>query len=141
MAGTVRPTSTVEQATERAEDNLRRALAALPGHIRVERIASTHTPCDDPDDGGPPGRVTASVQYQVHDLPADEFARRVDELRAWWTDNGFRELRDGRPGMLYLWVEHNRDGFRMAVQANDLGELYLFSTSPCVWPHGTPEPD
>lgn len=29
-------------------------------------------------------------------------------------------------------------GFRMAAQANDLGELCLFATSPWVWPLGAP---
>ncbi|MFD2468246.1 hypothetical protein [Amycolatopsis silviterrae] len=41
----------------------------------------------------------------------------------------------------YLWVENNADGFRMALQANSAGGLFLISTSPCVWPNGTPIPE
>jgi hypothetical protein len=36
----------------------------------------------------------------------------------------------------YLWVENNRDGFRLALQSNDVGGLYLTASSPCVWPNG-----
>lgn len=132
------PTMTLEQATQQVETNLRRALSVLPQQAWVEKIAGDPVPCDDPTDGGPRGRSVAAVQYQVHGLVPEEFGRCFDALHEWWTDNGFRELRDDRPAGWYVWVENNADGFRMAAQANDLGELYLFATSPCVWPHGTP---
>jgi hypothetical protein len=39
---------------------------------------------------------------------------------------------------MYLWVENTKDGFRMALQSNPSGGLFLTSSSPCVWPNGKP---
>lgn len=39
-----------------------------------------------------------------------------------------------------LFVESNRDAFRMSLQANIPGDVSISSTSPCVWPEGTPPP-
>lgn len=52
----------------------------------------------------------------------------------------FQVLRDDpTPGREYLWVENATDGFRMAFQANDAGEMFLIASSPCIWPDGAPD--
>ncbi|GAA3709313.1 hypothetical protein GCM10022224_088570 [Nonomuraea antimicrobica] len=125
---------TLEQATQRVEDNFRRVFAQLPAHARAEKIAGDPAPCNEPSDGGPAGRVVASVDYRIHDLPPEHYGHLFDVLRAWWIDHRFTVLIDARPRGLYLWVENAADGFRMAAQANEAGGLFLTSASPCVWP-------
>ncbi|MPZ85687.1 MAG: hypothetical protein GEV28_37035 [Actinophytocola sp.] len=134
-------TITVEQAEQRVEEYFRHALAVLPAQARPE-ISLIHTvECDDPTDNGPKGRKIASVNYQIHNLPRDEYPEYVADLEHWWLDHNFRVLDDERPTYESIWVENNDDGFRMRIQANDVGGLYLIATSPCVWQNGTPEPE
>jgi hypothetical protein len=63
-----------------------------------------------------------------------------DAVKAWWHSHNFRVL-DNTPPTEFLWGENNADAFRMTLKSNDLGELYIIATSPCVWPNGTPEPE
>lgn len=136
----VRNTITQQQAEQRVEENYRMVLALLPKEARPALQVGDIQPCDDPTDDGPRGRVIASVSYQVRDLQAADFNAHFDAIKQWWTDHNFRILDDSRPKNMYLWAENNGDGFRMALQANDVGGFYIISTSPCVWPEGTPAP-
>jgi hypothetical protein len=124
---------TLTEATGHVDDLVRAALAQLP-RARAEKIAGDPAPCDDPTDGGPPGRFTAVAEYRIRDLKQDDYPRHLTVLHDWWTGHGFQVLADARPKGLYIWVEHKADGYRMAVQANDAGGLFLTATSPCVWP-------
>jgi hypothetical protein len=120
---------TLAAATQRVDDLVREALAQLPG-AHADKIAGDPAPCDDPTDGGPPGRFIAVAEYQIREPGPDH----LDRLHEWWTAHGFEVLRDARPRGSYIWVENRADGFRMAVQGNDAGGLFLTATSPCVWP-------
>lgn len=131
-------TMTQQQATHRVESYVRNAVAALPEHVQLHAFAKDSGSCDDPSDNGPKGRVEPSVTYKVTGLDASKYNMYFDDLRSWWTHHQFQVLKDDRPQDLYLWVENKNDAFRMAAQANDLGELYLTATSTCVWPNGTP---
>jgi hypothetical protein len=132
------PTITQEQAELRVELHVQHGMRGLPGPIRPELQFRDVTPCDDPTDGGPEGRVIAANNYRLHDIPPNRHDACFDQLRNWCTGTGWSVLDDSRPADAFLWLEHP-DGFRMTLQANDLGELYLGATSPCVWPTGVPE--
>jgi len=136
----MRPTVTVEQAEQRVEEYFRQVLAVLPAQARpVPGLIDTYE-CDDPTDNGPKGRKIASVDYQIHDLPQADYPEYISRIERWWLDHDFRILDDERPKRESIWVENNRDGFRMRVTASKGGKLILIASSPCVWPHGTPEP-
>ncbi|MBP2330766.1 hypothetical protein JOF56_011151 [Kibdelosporangium banguiense] len=120
---------TLENATHEVDELVRQVLAHL-NPLGSVKIAGDPTPCDDPTDGGEPGRVTAVAQYEVY--IAGDLLPHVDTLHTWLTGNGFQILKDARPN--YLWAERLADGFRMAVQTNDLGAFFVTATSPCVWP-------
>jgi hypothetical protein len=107
------------------------AVAQLPA-ARLEQQLTRSMPCDDPTDNGPKGRVTASTTYHIHDLPPDQYPHFFDLLRDWWQRNNFRILDDSSHGATdtYLWVDNNRDGFRMALQSNDNGEYLLLRARP-----------
>lgn len=81
--------------------------------------------------------VLATDGYQISGLSKDRIPEYFAALRKWWERHNYRVLKD-TPANEYLWVGHNPDGFRMTLKSNDLGELFLISTSPCVWPNGTP---
>jgi hypothetical protein len=91
---------------------------------------------------GPKGRVTASTTYQIHDLPPDQTPISSTFSAIGGSENNYRVIDDSRHGTtdMYLWVENNQDGFTMALQSNDNGELFIVANSPCGWPHGNPEP-
>jgi hypothetical protein len=133
--GTEMPnTITVKQAEQGAEEYFRKALAVLPDKARPV-VGLIHTyPCDN----GPEGRMIASVDYEILDLPRDSYSDYVSELERWWRDHDFRILDDERPTEESVWVENNDDGFRMRVTASKGGKFILIATSPCVWPDGTP---
>ena len=137
----VKNTITVDQAEERVEHYIRQAVDVLPAQARPEPGLIHTTDCDDPTDNGPQGRKVASADYQIFDLSPAEYPKYVADLERWWRDNGFRILDDERPTYQSISVENNEDGFRIRVQDNDQGELYITASSPCVWPHGTPEPE
>ncbi|MFL6140673.1 MAG: hypothetical protein ACJ72N_02235 [Labedaea sp.] len=136
-------TITQQQASERAERYIREAVAGLIPPARLEVLSSfDDSPCDDPTDNGPKGRVIASRGYWLNDISPDQHSAYVDDLVRWWSEHNFTVLTDNRPGNVYVWAENRNDGFRMAIQQTEIGpkRLSLGATSPCVWPNGTPEP-
>jgi hypothetical protein len=124
-------TITQKQAEQQVQANIHTAAAQLPATAKLEQQLT---------DNGPQGRVTASSTYQVHGLEAAQYPSLFENMRNWWTQHSFRVLDDSHQTatIRYLWVENNNDGFRMAMQSNDAGGLFLISSSPCVWPNGTP---
>lgn len=133
-------TITQKQAEQQVQANIHAAAAELPATAKLEQQLTDTGPCDDPTDNGPQGRVTASSTYQVHNLDPEQYPNLFGHLRDWWIQQNFRVLDDSHQTstVRYLWVENNQDGFRMAMQSNDGGGLFLTSSSPCVWPNGTP---
>jgi|HigsolmetaAR206D_1030411.scaffolds.fasta_scaffold00681_2 hypothetical protein len=142
----MQPTMTAEQAAQRVEELLQEAYGQLPPGARLEAFGPAGTlPCDDPTDGGPAGRVFYEKRYEVTfpaGWPADQALPRLAE---YWGRRGYRvvdDMRDARDPRLV--VEHPEDGFRIniAVWNRDSGDvdIYLTGGSPCVWEHGTPDP-
>src|SRR6266545_955456 len=129
------PPQALTHERQAAERHIRDALAALgPGPaLRLESDAVQA--CDDPTDGGPPGRVFVARRYWL--LGTDRSA--FDTLARFWADHGYRIVEDRRgTAYPYLWVEHESDGFRVGIDANAVGDLLLGASSPCFWP--TEEP-
>jgi hypothetical protein len=138
-----------QQATDRLAQHVARAVAALPGPPELVLASELRTDCDDPTDFGPTGRIQVSRRYWLTGLlvGSDEI---FDALRVHWLSSGYRILEDARdravedtttgevrPAPL-LWVEHDVDGFRMTLVSSVNGDLSLVTTSPCIWPDGTP---
>lgn len=139
-----------QRATDLLGQHVARAVAALPVAPRLELASELRTECDDPTDFGPKGRIQVSRRYWLADLPAGRTGEIFDAMRRHWLANDYRVLEDApdravedmktgqvRPAPL-LWVEHNGDGFRMTLVSSVGGDLSLVTTSPCIWPDGTP---
>ncbi len=136
-------TLTAQQAMERVEQHIADAVAALSMKPRLEEGSTVSPlPCDDPSDQGPLGRVTVANLYWLRDLPKDRTAELFETMHSYWLSHDYRVLDDHRDlRMPALFVESNRDAFRMSLQANVRGDLSISATSPCVWPEGTPPPE
>jgi hypothetical protein len=138
------------QATDRVQEHVARAVAALPWPPRLELASQLRTECDDPTDFGPAGRIQVAHRYWLTGLPDGSVAAVFDALREHWLAGGYRILEDAtdrtvedmttgqvRPAPL-VWVEHPGDGFRMTLVSSARGDLSLVATSPCIWPDGVP---
>jgi hypothetical protein len=139
------PTITLDEANRKVDDYIQQGLAQLPPQAELEELTrSEEFPCDDPTDGGPGGRKSASRNYEVVGLSSeeDEISAYFETLRSWWQASNFEFLRDDTTGNHRSLDAINRDdSFTMTFVANDEGYLFLMASSPCVWPEGTPDPE
>jgi hypothetical protein len=132
-------TMTEQQAAERAQEHIDRAVAALPEQPTLTLQDESSTECLDPTDNGPRGRYEVGKTYWLDDLPATRNAEYVTALYDYWTTNGFQVLTDERSAdNMFVSVENNDDSFRMSVKQSIEGDLSLGASSPCVWPDGVP---
>lgn len=132
-------TITIQEANQRLENFIQQAKSALPPSAKlVLRGQSKGAPCGDPSDNGPQGRLFADRGYQITGLAASSIPEYFNTLRTWWQNNNYQTLQE-RQNPQYLWVEKRDDGFRLALDSNESGELYLNGSTPCVWRNGTPE--
>jgi hypothetical protein len=135
-------TINIQEANQRVEDYVTRARAAFPASVEL-RLQSQFkdSPCDDPTDNGPKGRLIASRGYQVMGPSPNQFPQQFEAIRTWWERNGFVVSNDSARGAdRTVAAENKADGFTMSLRSNNAGELYLNTSAPCVWPNGTPEP-
>ncbi|WP_235079624.1 hypothetical protein [Amycolatopsis orientalis] len=131
-------TITSQEANQRLDAYIQQAKSALS--ISLELTGrDTDQPCDDPTDNGPKGRLIAGRSYKLTGTNKNSTASYFAKLKTWSTENNFHILTE-KHNPEYLWIEKRDDGFRLALQSNDLGEIYLDGSSPCVWRNGTPEP-
>ncbi|MCX9191690.1 hypothetical protein C3Y87_09730 [Carbonactinospora thermoautotrophica] len=130
-----------QQADQRAEEHIQRAVAAVfTPPPRLERQLFLTFQCKDPSDLGSEERIQVTRRYWLRDLPKERNREYFDKIHEYWTHNGYHVLEDDRadPNNPALFVEHNDDGFRMSLQANFQGDLTIGATSPCIWPNGEP---
>ena len=133
-------TMTEGQAGERAEERVRDAMKVLPEDARLELRYLPSTPCDDPSDNGPRGRVEVNRQYWIRGIGDDRIDQQFDSLLNYWRHHDFKILNDFRPRDYFISVENNEDAFRMSIRRGASGALSIGASSPCVWPDGTPPP-
>jgi hypothetical protein len=133
-------TMTEDQAQARLEQHLRAAMTQIQPGLVAEAERAETMPCDDPSDGGPPGRVFVEAHHRLRGLPREANREVFDGLHRYWTGQGYTVLRDlrGHESAPLLTVQHPDDGFSVGVRENVIGELRVFGSSPCVWPEGYP---
>ncbi|MGH4020074.1 MAG: hypothetical protein ACRDT0_12740 [Pseudonocardiaceae bacterium] len=133
-----------QQALQRVEEHIARAVAALPVAPRLEKQSAVGAvPCDDPSDLGPLGRVSVSDTYWMRGLDFDRPQELFAVMHDHWLAHDYRVLADHRDDHVApaLFVEHNGDAFRMSMATSVQGDFSISATSPCVWPDGTPPPE
>jgi hypothetical protein len=126
-----------QQAAERVDTVINTAVDQLRPRPSLDPYRKSTLDCDDPSDNGPLGRVTVEHRYLLPGIKADSGPAALDTLAKYWTDNGYRILRDGRGKPLAEVAAEGSDGFRVVISTNTLGQLYITGSSPCVWPSGS----
>lgn len=136
-------TITLSEANRITKENVKAALAALPDTAKLKLSHEIEDfRCDNPIEDVASQQSRAERSYQVLGLDPDKISDYYKTLRTWWLGHGWEILREHPDeGDQWLAVERQSDGFYMGFQANELGEMYLESSSPCVWPNGTPAPE
>lgn len=135
-------TLTEQEAMQRMEEHITRAVAALPVTPQLEEQSFDRLACDDPSDLGPRGRVSVGKRYWIRGLVFERAAELFDAMLAYWLSHDYRVLSDQRHlSAPDLFVENNVDAFRMSMTTSVRGDFAISATSPCVWPDGTPPPD
>jgi hypothetical protein len=133
-------TLTAEQARSRLGEHLRAAVERIEPRPALEDHLVGTMACDDPTDGGPPGRVFVESHHWLRGIAPDRNPDVFDALHAYWSGHGYAvmaDLRHERPAP-ELQVRHAGDGFSLSLVENLDGELLLAGSSPCVWPEGHP---
>lgn len=139
MSDTMR-TLTEAEAASRLDRHIRKALAQIKYHpVLVPGLVGS-MPCDDPDDGGPLGRVFVEAHYTLSGVPVDANPAVFDLLYDFWLGEGYEVLSDlrTRGRAPHLKVRHPEDGFSVSLRENLASELRISGSSPCVWPEGHP---
>lgn len=131
---------TTNEAVERLEEHIANTVSVLPETLHLEPIGPVikGASCDDPTDGGPQDRVTASRRYWLDGLSIKENETNVELIYQYWINNDYVVLEDLRPEKIFVSVQHEEDNFRMSVRSNVEGYLSIGSSSPCFWPDGAP---
>lgn len=139
----MQPTITRQQAVDHIHGLINQVVAQLPSGARLESAGhSSGSPCDDPTDGGPKGRVFVEYDYWIKDLHHEDYPRYFDSVESNWKDRDYRLLRDTQTPPSRDLVYSDPKGFRIALKTSGDGRhLYIRSQSPCIWPNGTPEPN
>lgn len=138
------PPITVSQADDQIERHLQAAGRSIPG-ARLERATAYRVAdCTAPEDGGPPGRLSATTAYWIRDLPVERNQEIYDAGTAYWRDRGFRIVADRRPHDEFISAEApGPDWTVMSIQTSVEGSrtVSINASSPCVWRDGTPPPN
>ncbi|GAB3487822.1 hypothetical protein [Amycolatopsis cihanbeyliensis] len=133
------PTINIQEANRLVDDYMERGRRAISPDARLtDDFRKDSMACDDPTDRGPKGRVFATRDAEVAGIPNASTRENFTALRTWWKENSFRVTTDNGQA---IYGEHTDNGFRMSLESNDEGKIYLGVSSPCVWPDGTPEPE
>ncbi|WP_215547222.1 hypothetical protein [Amycolatopsis sp. CA-230715] len=134
------PTITVRQAEDRARNYAAELRSALPAEAMLEDRGVQQNACPDPSGVGFEKRKHVNADYWVRGLDPADHDKYFDAMKSWLTKNGWNIDKDSRPADMFMNAVRSDDGFSMSFQANKKGGLALGTSSPCVWPNGTPEP-
>lgn len=131
-------TITQEQADARVNQLIRDTAAALTPKPRLEPIpyGTGAEGCLTP--GEPEEKVTINRKYWLRDIPKSENLNISRQVRAYWEAQGHRIVALGAENSPNLNAESNPDHYILSLSWAEGDNLFLASTSTCVWPQGRP---
>ncbi|SDZ45491.1 hypothetical protein SAMN05421504_11814 [Amycolatopsis xylanica] len=139
--GDMQPTITLVEAGRKVDEYAELARQAIGPDTKLGNPDKNYDfPCSNADGSPAKNRRDARVSYQIEGTSVEKIPVYFDAIRAFWARSGF-EVNDEEAPNRYLGGVNKANGFTMALKSNDLGEVYLKVSSPCVWRNGTPEPD
>ncbi|MGW4468246.1 hypothetical protein ACWENQ_01095 [Nonomuraea sp. NPDC004354] len=136
------PTITQAQAISRVDQLVHETAAALVPKPRLELMPFTVPPSRCLHDGDSQDKVVINRAYWLRDVPKTKNMEIARQVRAYWEAQGHRIVSTGgwEVGQPSIGGESRPDGFILALVWAAGDDLYLASTSTCVWPDGTPSP-
>lgn len=136
--GSVEPTITLADAARKVDAYAEQARAALNPQAKFANPYKNYDfPCSNADGSPSPDRRDARVSYQLEGVTPEQVPAYFQNMRSLLEKIGFT-ITDDQKGE-FLGAKNNVDGFTMGLQANNVGEVYLKVSSPCVWRNGTPK--
>ncbi|MFD1935875.1 hypothetical protein ACFSKW_30830 [Nonomuraea mangrovi] len=137
------PTMTQAQALDRVEQLIRETAAALTPQPRLELLPSSVAPHTCLDQGKSENQLVIYRAYWLRDLPRADNMNIARQVQAYWEKRGHVITATGgfHDGAPTVHGESRPDGFLLALVWAEGDDLYLASTSTCVWPNGSPPAD
>jgi hypothetical protein len=138
-------TITLSQAKRQVDSYVQQAQATLPGHPTLVTndpgAGADDLNCQDLQTGLDLGTVQTQRTYRLGGMESVPVHVAFQALRDWSSKTGFRATSNNQnPGGHSSIIVVNHTGYGVTLEHNDTGAYYLSVSSPCVWPHGTPEP-
>lgn len=130
-------TLTEDQASQQAAERLADAARQLSPAAELVRLPDQDVTCTGLSNDGP-AQLTIGRFYQVRGLDPARSQQYADQLRAYWTAQGYRATASTAPHPL-VRVEHPEDRFTLSFEVRD-GTAELSAVLSCIWPDGTPPP-
>lgn len=131
-------TITQEQADARVNRLIRDTAAALTPTPRLELIPYGTGPDGCLTPGEPEEKVTINRKYSLRDIPKSENLNISRQVKAYWEAQGHRIVAVGTGNSPNLNAESSPDHYILSLSWAEGDNLFLASTSTCVWPEGKP---
>ncbi|MCL2584258.1 MAG: hypothetical protein FWE35_17575 [Streptosporangiales bacterium] len=136
------PTVTQEQAAARVNHMLTATGASITPRPRLvtDKAGTDISSCVDEAEGQSDARVQAVGRYLLRGIPEKDNPKVAKQVLRYWTSKGYA------PGTFRMDTSNpqlngsTKDGYLIALDPNNEGQLSIVASSPCVWPHGTPPP-
>ncbi|MEV0071581.1 hypothetical protein [Amycolatopsis sp. NPDC050768] len=135
-------TQSAEQAQQSVLNFVHAAAAAsFPAGYKLTELPLQPMPCTDNFDHET-GQFSVGITYWVDGPDRAHNNDYYGKLVKWWSDNGWSVRADTWLNKHFVNAS-SKEGYLMSLTAtttgNVLGRLSIGVSSPCVWPHGTPE--
>lgn len=137
------PTMTQQHASARVEQIMRDTAAALSPRPRLEiyKPGSGAGPCVANPADTADTRIQVGVTYWLRDIGAHDYKSIGEQTLRLWKHKGYmitntQGLGTNRPNVFAV----TQDDFYASLEWSAKNLLSIGTTSPCLWPHGTPPP-
>ncbi|WP_329067351.1 hypothetical protein [Amycolatopsis sp. NBC_01480] len=139
----MQPTLSAEQAQQRVLSFVHAAAeASFPAGYKLTELPLQPMPCTD-DFDHETGQFSLGITYWVDGPDRAHNNTYYENLKKWWVNNDWTVRTDTWLNKKFANAS-SKDNYLMSLTATTtgkvLGRLSIGASSPCVWPHGTPEP-
>ncbi|WP_250214682.1 hypothetical protein [Acrocarpospora catenulata] len=134
-------TMTKAQALARVEQLVKEAAVVVTPNPKLEIYEPSLVDdlCLDPIDGGSQERIVINRSYYIRGIPKDQIKQIASRVKAYWEQQG-HFIEAVSPDGANVYGRSRPDDFYITLSWTDGDVPMLGSTSPCIWPNGTPEP-
>jgi hypothetical protein len=137
------PTMTPQHATARAEQILQETADALTPRptLEVNKLLSGTGPCL-AESSDSSKQVQVALSYWLRGIPTQDNSNIGQQILHYWKHKGYAISSTKGVGTASPTIAGGTvsDDFLISLQTSSNGAMFIGTTSPCLWPHGTPPP-